>query len=84
MQYMILIYGDEKAYAGQSEEEVFGPVVVTGRGEVGAGDVATVTILVRPTKKGTITNTAQATAAQPPDPDTTNNSASATTTVKPG
>ena len=52
--------------------------------DLSAGDVATVTILVRPTKKGTITNTAQATAAQPPDPDTTNNSASATTTVKPG
>jgi uncharacterized repeat protein (TIGR01451 family) len=48
-----------------------------------SGATATVTIVVKPTKKGTITNTASATATQPSDPNTANNTATATTTVLP-
>jgi uncharacterized repeat protein (TIGR01451 family) len=48
-----------------------------------SGATATVTIVVKPTKKGTITNTASATATQPSDPNTANNTATATTTVVP-
>jgi hypothetical protein len=38
---------------------------------------------VKPTSKGTISNTAQAVAASPPDPNTANNSDTETTTVVP-
>jgi uncharacterized repeat protein (TIGR01451 family) len=51
--------------------------------DLARGEHATVTILVRPTKKGTVTNTASVTALEPPDPNTANNTATATTTVKP-
>jgi len=44
---------------------------------------ATVTIVVKPNQKGTITNTASATASAPVDPNTANNTASASTTVQP-
>jgi uncharacterized repeat protein (TIGR01451 family) len=50
-------------------------------GDLAEGDSAKVTIVVRPTKKGAVTNTASATAVDPPDPDTTNNTATETTTV---
>jgi uncharacterized repeat protein (TIGR01451 family) len=47
------------------------------------GSTGTATIVVKPTQKGTITNTVTVSAASPTDPDTTNNTATATTTVKP-
>jgi endoglycosylceramidase len=46
-------------------------------------ETATVTIQVRPRKPGTIVDTATVSAAQPVDPDLTNNVASETTTVTP-
>jgi uncharacterized repeat protein (TIGR01451 family) len=48
-----------------------------------SGETATVTIVVRPTKRGTIVNTATVSSSQPPDLIPTNNSASATTLVTP-
>src|SRR5947209_2591688 len=51
-------------------------------GDLGDGGSATVAIVVRPTKKGTVTNTASVAAVEPVDPDTSNNTASETTTVK--
>ena len=51
--------------------------------DLAEGDSATVTIVVRPTRKGTITNTATATALDPADPDATNNTATESTIVKP-
>jgi uncharacterized repeat protein (TIGR01451 family) len=52
-------------------------------GDVAAGATVTVTISVKPTSKGTITNTAQAAAASPPDPNLVNNKDSEATTVVP-
>jgi len=52
-------------------------------GDLGDGESATVTIVVRPSKKGTVTNTAPVAAVEPVAPDTSNNTASETTTVKP-
>jgi len=52
-------------------------------GSVASGSAVTITIVVKPTSKGTITNTASVTAASPPDPNTANNTATATTTVQP-
>jgi uncharacterized repeat protein (TIGR01451 family) len=51
-------------------------------GSLARGATATVTIVVKPTRKGTVTNTASATADSP-DPNQANNSATATTTVLP-
>jgi uncharacterized repeat protein (TIGR01451 family) len=50
---------------------------------LGSGESATVTIMVRPTRSGTITNTATVSATQPVDLYPANNTATATTTVSP-
>jgi uncharacterized repeat protein (TIGR01451 family)/CSLREA domain-containing protein len=57
-----------------------GGVVTCSLGSVAAGASATVTIQVRPTARGTITNTAEVSAAEV-DPDPANNADSETTTV---
>ena len=57
-------------------------LVTCSLGSVAGGAKATVTIVVKPTSKGTITNTATASASQA-DPNTANNSATAVTTVTP-
>jgi len=57
--------------------------VTCALGDLGDGGSATVTIVVRPRRKGTVTNTASVAAVEPVDPDTSNNTASETTTVTP-
>jgi uncharacterized repeat protein (TIGR01451 family) len=52
-------------------------------GTVASGATRTVTIVVKPTVRGTVTNTATVKAASPPDPNTANNTATASTTVLP-
>jgi uncharacterized repeat protein (TIGR01451 family) len=51
--------------------------------DLAPGHRATVTIVVRPRKSGTISNTATASAAAPTDPNTANNTATESTTVLP-
>jgi uncharacterized repeat protein (TIGR01451 family) len=58
-------------------------MVTCALGDMAAGTSATVTIVVKSPTKGTITNTASVTATSPPDPNPSNNTASATTTVQP-
>jgi uncharacterized repeat protein (TIGR01451 family) len=58
-------------------------LVTCNLGNLAAGATATVTIMVKPTAKGMISNTAQATAASPPDPNTANNKDTEPTTVLP-
>jgi uncharacterized repeat protein (TIGR01451 family) len=58
-------------------------LVTCALGDIAAGTTVTVTITVKPTAKGTITNTAEAFAASPPDPNTANNRDTETTTVTP-
>jgi beta-glucosidase len=50
--------------------------------ELAPGESATVTIQVRPTKAGTIVDSAVVSASQPVDPNLANNSATETTTVE--
>ncbi len=57
--------------------------VTCSLGTMANGSTATVTLLVKPTQKGTITNTVTVTATSPVDPNLTNNSASQQTLVKP-
>jgi uncharacterized repeat protein (TIGR01451 family) len=56
--------------------------VTCSLGTLASGATATVTIVVKPTQKGTITNTVSV-LGSPTDPNTANNTATATTTVKP-
>jgi uncharacterized repeat protein (TIGR01451 family) len=58
-------------------------LVTCALGDVAAGATVTVTITVKPTRKGTISNTAQAVAVSPPDPNTANNKDTEATTVVP-
>ena len=60
-----------------------GATVRCALGDLGAGDVATVTIVVRPSQKGMVTNTATVTSVTPPDNQPANNSATTTTVVGP-
>jgi uncharacterized repeat protein (TIGR01451 family) len=57
--------------------------VTCGLGSLTGGSTATVTIVVKPSQAGTITNTATAASTQPTDPVASNNTATATTTVLP-
>ena len=52
-------------------------------GTIASGGTVTITINVKPTSKGQITNTVSVSSASPPDPNTANNKATATTTVQP-
>jgi uncharacterized repeat protein (TIGR01451 family) len=58
-------------------------LVTCNLGDLASGSSATVTLVVKPVMKGTITNTAAVSATSPTDPNTANNSASTTTTVTP-
>ena len=58
-------------------------LVTCSLGNLAAGGTATVTIVVKPTSKGVISNTVDVAATSPPDPVTANNRATATTTVTP-
>jgi uncharacterized repeat protein (TIGR01451 family) len=55
--------------------------VTCSLGNIASGNNVIVTIVVKPTSLGTITNTATAQAQSPPDPNTNNNKATATTVV---
>jgi uncharacterized repeat protein (TIGR01451 family) len=56
--------------------------VTCALGDLAVGASATITIVIRPTEPGTITNTASVTGNQP-DPNNANNSASSDTTISP-
>jgi uncharacterized repeat protein (TIGR01451 family) len=58
-------------------------IVVCSLGTLAPGQTATVTIVVKPTQKGTITNTATVSATSPADPNLDNNTATEKTTVQP-
>jgi uncharacterized repeat protein (TIGR01451 family) len=51
-------------------------------GDLSSGESATVTIVVRPHRQGSLTNSASASAIEPPDPNAANNTATAVTTVQ--
>jgi uncharacterized repeat protein (TIGR01451 family) len=57
--------------------------VTCNLGTLASGATATVTIVVKPTQKGTITNTVTVADLSPSDPNTANNTATQNTTVKP-
>jgi uncharacterized repeat protein (TIGR01451 family) len=52
-------------------------------GDLAANGMATVSIAVKPSSKGTITNTATVSDTSPTDPNTANNTSSATTMISP-
>jgi uncharacterized repeat protein (TIGR01451 family) len=75
-------YGSASTSQGSCTLKPDKTMVACNLGTIASGGTVTVTIVVKPNKKGQITNTATATAASPPDPSTANNTATATTTVQ--
>jgi uncharacterized repeat protein (TIGR01451 family) len=65
----------------QGNCKVSGSTVTCDLGDLPSGSTATVRIVVKPTQKGRITNTASVTSASPDDPNLANNTASASTRV---
>ncbi len=57
--------------------------VTCSLGNLGSGASATIRIVVKPTQKGTMTNTASVRASSPTDRTSANNTATAVTTVLP-
>ena len=60
-----------------------GAVITCNLGTMQVGDEVTITLVTTPTVEGQITNTVSVASASPPDPNTANNTATATTTVQP-
>jgi uncharacterized repeat protein (TIGR01451 family) len=58
-------------------------IVACNIGNVTSGSSVVVTIVIKPTAKGTIQNTATVSATSPTDPNPNNNTATATTVVVP-
>jgi uncharacterized repeat protein (TIGR01451 family) len=52
-------------------------------GSMASGEIVTITIVVKPTQKGTITNTVSVSSTSPADPNTANNTDSEATEVRP-
>ncbi len=75
-------YGSTSTTQGTCSLKPDKTAVTCNLGTIASGGTVTVTITVKPNKKGQITNTATVTAASPPDPNTANNTATATTTVQ--
>jgi hypothetical protein len=76
-------YGSATSTQGSCTLKPSKTVVACDIGTMENGASVTVTLMVKPTSKGTITNTASVSAASPPDPNTANNTATTTTTVQP-
>src|SRR5438105_4098447 len=76
-------YGSTTTTQGSCTLKPSKTAVVCTVGTMARGTSLTITLVVKPTSKGTITNTATATLTSPTDPNTANNTATATTTVQP-
>jgi uncharacterized repeat protein (TIGR01451 family) len=76
-------FGSASASQGSCSLKPEKRVVSCSLGSLASGATATVTIVVKPNEKGTIVNTASASATGPTDPNPADNTARATTTVEP-
>ena len=76
-------YGSTTPTQGSCTLKPSKTAVVCTLGTMASGARVTITLVVKPTSKGTITNTASVTLASPTDLNTANNTATATTTVQP-
>ena len=76
-------YGSSTSTQGSCAIKPSKNAVVCTIGTMASGASVTITLMVKPTSKGTITNTASVTLTSPADPNTSNNTATATTTVQP-
>src|SRR5205807_7502759 len=74
-------FGSASASPGSCTLKPQKRLVSCNLGDLGSGGTATVSIAVKPTTKGTITNTATITDTSPTDPNPDNNTSSARTVV---
>ena len=74
-------FGSASASQGSCSAKPAKRLVTCALGNLAGGATATVTIVLKPSSKGTITNKASVAATSPVDPNTANNSSSENTTV---
>jgi uncharacterized repeat protein (TIGR01451 family) len=76
-------FGSASASQGSCTLKPQKRLVVCNLGDLGSAGTATVSMAVKPTTKGTITNTATVSDTSPLDPNPNNNTSSATTSISP-
>jgi uncharacterized repeat protein (TIGR01451 family) len=76
-------FGSVTSTQGSCAPRPHSQLVVCGIGTMASGGTVTVSLTLKPTKKGSFTNLASVTATSPNDPVSGNNTSSATTTVSP-
>jgi len=76
-------FGSVSATTGTCAPRPQQQTVVCSIGTLASGQSVTITLVIKPTKKGAFTNTAIATLTAPNDPVSSNNTASVTTQVSP-
>jgi len=76
-------FGSATSTQGSCVPRPHSQIVDCNIGTMASGATVTVTLLVKPTQKGSYTNTATVKATSPSDPNSANNTSSVTTTVTP-
>ena len=76
-------FGSATSTQGSCTPRPHSQIVDCNIGTMASGATVTVTLLVKPTQKGSYTNTATVKATSPSDPNSANNTSSVTTTVTP-
>jgi uncharacterized repeat protein (TIGR01451 family) len=76
-------FGSVTSTQGSCAPKPHSRLVVCNIGSMGSGGTVTVTLVLKPTTKGSFTNTASVTATSPNDPVSGNNTSSVTTAVSP-
>jgi hypothetical protein len=74
-------YGSSTTTQGTCSQKPTRGRITCSLGAMASGQTVTVTLVVKPTSKGTITNTVSVQATSPPDPNSSNNTSSETTRV---
>ncbi len=75
-------FGSSSTTQGTCSQKPSRGKITCSLGTMTSGQTVTVTVVVKPTAKGTITNAVSVQATSPPDPNSSNNTSSETTQVK--
>jgi len=76
-------FGSATSTQGSCAPRPHSQIVDCNIGTMASGATVTVTLVVKPTQKGSYTNTVTVKATSPSDPNSANNTSSVTTTVTP-
>src|SRR5258705_11972820 len=76
-------FGSATSTQGSCTPRPHSQIVDCNIGTMASGAAVTITLVVKPTQKGSYTNTASVKATSPSDPNSANNTSSVTTVVTP-